>query len=64
MSNVEQAAHLYIVGVYIKGIFAAVVLGGLIIMGMVDYYRERRFVKEYEARKAARKAARTQKKSK
>ena len=64
MSNVEQAAHLYIVGVYVNGIIALLVIGGLITAGVVDYYRERRFVKEYEARKVARKMARTQKKSK
>ena len=64
MSNVEQAAHLYIVGVYIKAGFAAIFLGALIVAGVVDYYRERRAVKEYEARKVARKMARTQKKSK
>jgi hypothetical protein len=39
----EQAAHLYIVGIYIKAGFAAIFLGALIVAGMVDYYRERRY---------------------
>jgi hypothetical protein len=59
MSNVEQAAHLYIVGIYIKAGVAAIFLGALIVAGVVDYYRERRYIKEYEARKVARKQNRS-----
>jgi hypothetical protein len=61
MTNaIETAAHVFIIGTYVKAGFAAIFLGALATAALVDNYHERQFAKSYNARVAARK----QKKSK